>query len=76
MKLSDIMSAADLTIYPRIALVLFLFAFLLVVVRIFWPGARAQFAHDAALPLDDVNDRFATGRASSPARSAATPTEG
>ena len=86
MKLSDIMSAADLTIYPKIALVLFLFAFFLVVLRIFWPGARAQFAQAAVLPLDDVNDRFAgarssndhlaTGRASSPARTAATPTEG
>lgn len=86
MKLSDIMSAADLTIYPKVALVLFLFAFLLVVVRIYWPGARAQFAQAAALPLDDVNDRFsgdrlagdhlATGRAPGPSRSAATATEG
>lgn len=76
MKLSDIMSAANLTLYPRIALVLFLLAFLLVVVRIYWPGARAQFAHAASLPLDDVNDRFATGRAPSPDRSTATATEG
>ncbi|HEY0971652.1 MAG TPA: CcoQ/FixQ family Cbb3-type cytochrome c oxidase assembly chaperone [Gemmatimonadales bacterium] len=75
MKLSDIMSAANLTLYPRIALVLFLFAFLLVVVRIYWPGARAQFAREAALPLDDVNDRFATGRAQRPDRPAATHAE-
>ena len=59
MKLSDIMSAAGLTIYPRIALILFLLAFLIVVVRLLLPGHRAQWEHTAALPLDDVNDRFA-----------------
>lgn len=60
MKLSDIMSAAGLTIYPRIALILFLLAFLIVVVRLLLPGRRAQWEHTAALPLDDVNDRFAS----------------
>jgi hypothetical protein len=59
MKLSDIMSAADLTIYPRVALILFLFAFLVVVVRLLLSGSPTTWAHDAALPLDDVNDRFA-----------------
>lgn len=59
MKLSDIMSAADLTIYPRIALVLFLLAFIVVVARLLMPGQRAELEHTAALPLDDINDRFA-----------------
>lgn len=59
MKLSDIMSAAGLTLYPRIALVLFLLAFLIVIVRLLLPGRRAQWERTAALPLDDVNDRFA-----------------
>lgn len=60
MKLSDIMSAANLTIYPRIALILFMLAFIVVVVRLFVSGNSASWAHDAALPLEDVNDRFAT----------------
>ena len=58
MKLSDIMSAANLTIYPRVALILFLLAFIIVVVRLLMPGHRAQWEHTASLPLDDVNDRF------------------
>jgi hypothetical protein len=63
MKLSDVVSAAGLTIYPKIALVLFLLAFAIVVVRILLPGRRAQWARHAALPLEDVNDRFDTARA-------------
>lgn len=59
MKLSDIMSAADLTLYPRIALILFLAAFIAVVARLLLARDAATWAHDAALPLDDVNDRFA-----------------
>ena len=59
MKLSDIMSAADLTLYPQIALVLFLLAFVIVLARLLLPGRRAVWERRAALPLDDVNDRFA-----------------
>lgn len=59
MKLSDIMSGANLTLYPKVALVLFLLAFVVVLVRTFNPGARAEQARAAGLPLDDVNDRFA-----------------
>lgn len=58
MKMSDIMSAANLTFYPKVALVLFLLAFVLVVVRTWAPSSRAEMAHGATLPLDDVNDRF------------------
>jgi hypothetical protein len=63
MKLSDIMSAADLTLYPKIALVLFLVAFAIVVVRLLLPGRRGVWERRAALPLDDVNDRFASAPA-------------
>ena len=63
MKLSDVVSAAGLTLYPKIALVLFLLAFAIVVVRILLPGRRAQWARHAALPLEDVNDRFDAARA-------------
>ena len=67
MKLSDIVSGAHLTLYPTIALLLFLFAFLIVLVRTFRPAARAEQAHAAALPLEDANDRFAGPRAGSDA---------
>jgi hypothetical protein len=60
MKLSDIMSAAGLTLYPQIALVLFLVAFAIVLARILLPGRRALWERRASLPLDDVNDRFGT----------------
>lgn len=59
MKLSDIMSAANLTIYPRIALILFILAFIVVVARLLLSRDTAKWEHDASLPLDDVNDRFA-----------------
>lgn len=65
MKLSDIMSAAGLTLYPMIALVIFLVVFLAVAVRLLLPGRRARWEHEAALPLDDVNDRFVNDRAAS-----------
>lgn len=62
MKLSDIMSAAGLTLYPMIALVLFLAAFLVVAVRLLLPGREARWERDAALPLEDINDRFVTAQ--------------
>jgi cbb3-type cytochrome oxidase subunit 3 len=57
-KLSDIMSAADLSYYAEVALVLFMGAFVSVVLRLYWPG-RHRAAQDRALadtarlPLDD-----------------------
>ncbi|MCU0635617.1 MAG: hypothetical protein MUE41_12150 [Gemmatimonadaceae bacterium] len=58
MKLSDVVSGAGLSFYAEVALVLFMLAFLGIVVRLFWPG-RDRAARDAAmaanarLPLDD-----------------------
>lgn len=63
MKLSDIVSGAGLTFYPKVALVLFLFAFAIVLVRVLLPARAGELEHVAALPLDDVNDRFAAPRA-------------
>lgn len=54
MKLSDVMSAAGLSTYAVVALVLFVIAFLAIVVRTFAPGSAAQHARDARLPLDDA----------------------
>jgi cbb3-type cytochrome oxidase subunit 3 len=77
-KLSDVVSAAGLSIYAEIALVLFLGAFLSVVLRLYWPGrdrAGRDRSLDAAarLPLDDgtpTRPAFAPSTARRPARGA------
>lgn len=53
MKLADIMSASGLSIYAIVALVLFVGAFLAVVVLTFAPGSKARHDRAARLPLDD-----------------------
>ena len=53
MKLSDVMSHAGLSGYAEVALILFVAAFLAVVVRLYWPGRAAELDHAARLPLDD-----------------------
>ena len=53
MKLSDIMSGAGLSIYAEIALVIFLAAFVAIVVRTFAPSRRRSMDEAARLPLDD-----------------------
>jgi hypothetical protein len=50
MSLRDIMSHADLSVYPEASLVLFLAVFLAVAWRVS-RRAASQDAHDAALPL-------------------------
>jgi len=53
MRLTDIMSHMDLSVYPQIALVIFLLVFASVVWRLFRRHAAAGFAAHASLPLDD-----------------------
>jgi cbb3-type cytochrome oxidase subunit 3 len=53
MKLSDVMSHAGLSIYAEIALVLFLVAFVAVVVRTFLPSRRREMDEASRLPLND-----------------------
>ncbi len=53
MKLVDVMSGAGLSAYAIVALLLFVIAFLAIVVRLFLPGASAQHAADARLPFSD-----------------------
>ena len=57
MKLSDVMSASGLSMYAIIALILFVGAFVAVVLLIFAPGAKARHKRAAQLPLDDDADR-------------------
>ena len=53
MRLSDIMSHMDLTVYPIVGLVIFLFVFVSVVARVMSRSRRAEYARGALLPLDD-----------------------
>ncbi len=51
MKLSDVMSAANLAVYAEVGLCLFLLVFLAVVVRTFRRGSQAEFDELRRLPL-------------------------
>ncbi len=53
MRLSDIMRHACLASYAEIALVLFLVAFVGILLWVLRPGASRRMEHDARLPLDD-----------------------
>lgn len=53
MKLSDIVGNAGLSIYAQIALVIFMAAFVAIIVWVLRPGARDRFRRDAMIPLDD-----------------------
>jgi hypothetical protein len=51
-SLSDVMSAANLAIYPEIGLVIFLFVFLSVAVRVY-RGDPQRFERARHLPLEE-----------------------
>jgi cbb3-type cytochrome oxidase subunit 3 len=53
MKLSDIMSYAQLSFYTEVALVLFLGVFIAITIRTFLPSRRAELEAASRLPLDD-----------------------
>lgn len=53
MKLADVMSAAGLSIYAVVALLLFVIAFLAIVVRTYAPGSTARYDADARIPFSD-----------------------
>jgi len=53
MRLSDIMSHAGLAGYAEVALVLFLFAFILIAVRVALGMRDAELEAARHLPLDD-----------------------
>jgi cbb3-type cytochrome oxidase subunit 3 len=55
MKLSDVVSAAGLSWYAEVALVLFILAFVLVLWRVFKPSAKAKYDQASRIPLDDDN---------------------
>jgi cbb3-type cytochrome oxidase subunit 3 len=53
MRLSDIMAGLDLTIFPQVALVIFLVVFASVITRTLRRSRRAELRQAAMLPLDD-----------------------
>jgi cbb3-type cytochrome oxidase subunit 3 len=53
MSLTEIMSNAGLSRYPEIALLLFVFAFIVILLRVFLPSRKRTFERAARLPLDD-----------------------
>ncbi len=53
MRLSDIMAHAGLTGYAEVALVIFLVAFLAIVIAVFAPGRRKDWERAGRMPLDD-----------------------
>lgn len=53
MRLSDIMAGAGLAGWAQVALVLFLVAFVAILVAIFAPSRRAEFDRASRIPLDD-----------------------
>jgi len=53
MRLSDIVSAAGLYVYAEVALVLFLIAFIAVLIDVVAKRHAQEFEHASALPLED-----------------------
>jgi cbb3-type cytochrome oxidase subunit 3 len=53
MRLTDIMSGSGLSGYAIVALVLFMAAFIAIVVSIFLPSRKGEFDRAGQLPLDD-----------------------
>ena len=51
-SLTDVVSGAGLSVYAEIALVIFLVAFLGIVVSLFAPGKRRTYEHLRRLPID------------------------
>lgn len=53
MSLSDVVSSLGLSVYPIVGLVLFLFVFTGVIVKVLRARERADLDHGAMLPLAD-----------------------
>ena len=53
MRLSDIMSDAELTAWPEVALVIFFSVFVGIVVYVFFFRKKESWEHQRHLPLDD-----------------------
>ncbi len=56
-SLTDVVSGAGLSVYAEIALVIFLVAFLGVVISLFAPSKRRMYEHLRRLPIDGESTR-------------------
>jgi cbb3-type cytochrome oxidase subunit 3 len=52
MKLSDVVSHSGLAGYAEVALVLFLIAFVAIVIRVFLPSRKSEMDRASRLPLE------------------------
>jgi hypothetical protein len=68
-SLADVVGASGLSGYAIVALVLFVFAFLLILIPLMAPSRDAEYEADGRMPLDDLTP--IAGR--SPASPAARP---
>lgn len=50
---SDVMGHSGLSGYAVIAMVLFIVAFVAIVVRVFWPSRRDELEHKRNIPFDE-----------------------
>jgi cbb3-type cytochrome oxidase subunit 3 len=57
MKLSDVMSHANLAVFAEVAMVIFMAAFVGIVIWLFWPSRRDALEQHRSMPLDDGVDR-------------------
>jgi cbb3-type cytochrome oxidase subunit 3 len=57
MRLSDIVSHAGLAGYAEAALILFMIAFVAIVLRIFWPSRQREMDAMSRLPFEDGESR-------------------
>ena len=55
-SLTDVVSGAGLSVYAEVALVIFLIAFLGIVISLFAPGKRRTYEHLRRLPIDGDKD--------------------
>jgi cbb3-type cytochrome oxidase subunit 3 len=54
-SLTDVVSGAGLSIYAEVALVIFLVAFVGVVISLFVPSRQRTYEHLRRLPMDDTD---------------------
>lgn len=52
MRMSEIMSAMDLSVWPKAALIIFIGVFVIMAWRT-WRESNSDMAHNAALPMED-----------------------
>ncbi|MEO8184185.1 MAG: cbb3-type cytochrome c oxidase subunit 3 [Deltaproteobacteria bacterium] len=61
MRLGDIMSSMQLSSYAEVALLLFLGAFVAVLISVVWSRQTEEWEHCRNLPLDDADPSPSSG---------------